>query len=143
MPAPTTADELLDLLQKSGLVEEPRLRAYVERLRAAGTFPADPGKLAGVLVRDALLTFFQAEQLLQGKYKRFSLGKYKVLEKLGSGGMGTVFLCEHKLMRRRVAVKASMEYHRQRGWTVTAARMLARVGQVAILRNAPGYSEVL
>jgi serine/threonine protein kinase len=105
MPAPTTAEELLDLLQKSNLVDEPRLRAYVDKLRAAGAFPPDPSKLAGALVRDALLTFFQAEQLLQGKYKRFSLGKYKVLEKLGAGGMGTVFLCEHKLMRRRVAVK--------------------------------------
>jgi tRNA A-37 threonylcarbamoyl transferase component Bud32 len=105
MPAPTNADELLDLLQKSNLVEEQRLRAYVEKMRAAGAVPTDPSKLAGYLVRDALLTFFQAEQLLQGKYKRFSLGKYKVLEKLGSGGMGTVFLCEHKLMRRRVAVK--------------------------------------
>ncbi|MBN9117785.1 MAG: serine/threonine protein kinase [Planctomycetes bacterium] len=105
MPAPTTADELLDLLQKSALVEEPRLRTYVQKLRDSSTFPADSNKFAQFLVRDGLLTYFQAEQLLQGKYKRFSLGKYKVLEKLGSGGMGTVFLCEHKLMRRRVAVK--------------------------------------
>ncbi len=105
MPAPTTADELLDLLQKSKLLEEPRLRAYVQKQRDAAALPADPAKLAQFLVRDGLLTFFQADQLLQGKYKRFNLGKYKVLEKLGSGGMGTVFLCEHTLMRRRVAVK--------------------------------------
>jgi tRNA A-37 threonylcarbamoyl transferase component Bud32 len=105
MPAPTNADELLDLVLKSNLVEESRLRPYAQKLRDAGSMPADPAKLAQFLVRDALLTYFQAEQLLQGKYKRFSLGKYKVLERLGSGGMGTVFLCEHKLMRRRVAVK--------------------------------------
>lgn len=105
MPAPTTADEFLDLVLKSHLVEEPRLRAYAQKLRDAGSLPPDPSKLAQFLVRDALLTYFQAEQLLQGKYKRFNLGKYKVLERLGSGGMGTVFLCEHKLMRRRVAVK--------------------------------------
>jgi serine/threonine protein kinase len=67
--------------------------------------PAEPTKAAGLLVRDGILTYFQAEQILQGKWKRFSIGKYKVLERLGSGGMGTVFLCEHKLMRRRVAVK--------------------------------------
>ncbi|MBP3957590.1 protein kinase [Gemmata sp. G18] len=105
MPAPTTADEILDLVQKSGLVDEVRLRNYVQKLRETTSLPADPTKVAQILVRDAVLTYFQAEQLLQGKYKRFSLGKYKVLEKLGSGGMGTVFLCEHKLMRRRVAVK--------------------------------------
>src|SRR5262249_48960830 len=52
-----------------------------------------------------VLTHFQAEQFLLGKWRRFTIGKYKVLERLGSGGMGSVYLCEHKLMRRRVAVK--------------------------------------
>jgi len=106
MPAPATSDELLDLVQKSGVVEEPKLRAYRQKLaESAGGVPRDPAKLAGLLVRDGVLTYFQAEQILQGKYKRFSLGKYKVLEKLGAGGMAQVFLCEHKLMRRRVAIK--------------------------------------
>jgi serine/threonine protein kinase len=105
MPAPATVAELLDLVQKSGVAEENRLKSYLEKLQQQTTLPPEPSKMAGILVRDGMLTYFQAEQLLQGKYKRFSLGKYKVLEKLGSGGMGTVFLCEHKLMKRRVAVK--------------------------------------
>ncbi|MBY0461035.1 MAG: serine/threonine protein kinase, partial [Gemmataceae bacterium] len=105
MPAPTTADEFLDLVQKSGLIEEARLRAHTQKLTESGPLPAEPTRLAQLLVRDALLTYFQAEQLLQGKFKRFTLGKYRVLEKLGQGGMGQVFLCEHKLMRRRVAIK--------------------------------------
>jgi serine/threonine protein kinase len=105
MPAPSTVDEFLELARKSGVVEEPRLEAYVQNLRAAGTLPAEPSKLAGLLVRDALLTYFQAEHLLLGKWKRFHIGKYKVLERLGTGGMGSVYLCEHRFMRRRVAVK--------------------------------------
>jgi serine/threonine protein kinase len=44
--------------------------------------------------------------LLAGKWRNFILsGKYKVLCPLGSGGMGHVYLCEHQVMRRRVAVK--------------------------------------
>jgi serine/threonine protein kinase len=105
MPAPVTADELLALVQRSGVADEAKLRAYTQKLTQSGNMPSDPAKLAGVLVRDGVLTYFQAEQLLQGKYKRFTIGKYKVLEKLGAGGMAQVFLCEHKLMRRRVAIK--------------------------------------
>ena len=105
MPAPANADELLDLIQKSGVVDESKLRAYIQKLTDTTGLPQDPAKFAGYLVRDGILTYFQAEQLLQGKYKRFSIGKYKVLEKLGAGGMAQVFLCEHKLMRRRVAIK--------------------------------------
>jgi serine/threonine protein kinase len=105
MPAPTTADELIDLAKKSGVVEEKRLDAALAKLRAAGTMPVEPGKLAGILVRDGILTHFQAEQFLQGRWRRFTIGKYKVMEKLGSGGMGNVYLCEHKFMRRRAAVK--------------------------------------
>jgi serine/threonine protein kinase len=105
MPAPTTDAELIDLIQKSGVIEAARLTAYLQPLRDQANLPAEPSRLARYLVRDGLLTCFQAEQLLQGKWKRFAIGKYKVLERLGGGGMGQVFLCEHKLMRRRVAIK--------------------------------------
>src|SRR6516225_6689422 len=104
MAAPSKVDEFLDLVRKSGVVDEKRLDAYMERARATG-LPPDLGKFAGILVRDGILTHFQAEQFLQGKWRRFTIGKYKVLERLGSGGMGSVYLCEHKFMRRRVAVK--------------------------------------
>jgi serine/threonine protein kinase len=105
MAAPATIDEFFDLMRKSGVVEENRLDAYLERLGSTSNLPEDLGKAAGVLVRDGVLTHFQAEQLLAGKWRRFTIGKYKVLERLGSGGMGSVYLCEHLFMRRRVAVK--------------------------------------
>src|SRR3982751_6656211 len=99
MPAPATADEFLDLVRKSGVVDEARVNSFVQK--AEQPAPADPGKLAGQMVKSGLLTYFQADQLLQGKWKRFFIGKYKVLERIGIGGMGQVFLCEHKLMRAR------------------------------------------
>jgi serine/threonine protein kinase len=109
MPPPTTIDELLELVRKSEVVDDKKLTAYLDKVRAAQTLPSAPAALAGLLMRDGLLTRFQAEQFLQGRWKRFNLGKYKVLEKLGSGGMGNVFLCEHRFMRRRVAVKVLPE----------------------------------
>jgi serine/threonine protein kinase len=105
MPAPSTTEEFLELVRKSGVVDEKRLASYVEKLRAGAGLPGEPSKAAGLMVRDGILTHFQADQVLQGKWRRFTIGKYKVLERLGSGGMGSVYLCEHKLMRRRVAVK--------------------------------------
>jgi serine/threonine protein kinase len=105
MASPASTAEFVDLVRKSGVLDEKRLDAHLEKLRAGATMPTEAGKLAGVLVRDGLLTHFQAEQFMLGKWRRFTIGKYKVLERLGSGGMGSVYLCEHKLMRRRVAVK--------------------------------------
>jgi serine/threonine protein kinase len=105
MAAPTTVDEFLDLLRKSGVAEEKRLATQLERMTTVVPAPATPGEAAAQLVRDGVLTNFQAEQLLLGKWRRFTIGKYKVLERLGSGGMGSVYLCEHRVMRRRVAVK--------------------------------------
>jgi serine/threonine protein kinase len=106
MSVPVTVEEFLDLTFKSGLMDAHRLRAYLQHRGAAGTLPGGPRTLANVLVRDGLLTRFQAEQLLRGKWRNFILaGKYRVLGLLGSGGMGQVYLCEHQVMRRRVAVK--------------------------------------
>jgi len=105
MPAPASVDDLLKLIRKSGMVDEPRLDAYLERYRGAGGGLTDVRKLAGSMVRDGLLTYFQAEQFMLGKWRGFTIGKYKLLERVGFGGMGQVFLCEHMYMRRRVAIK--------------------------------------
>lgn len=102
MPAPTSSAEVFDLILKSGLIAPDRLAPFMERYAAA---PLEPNKLAQILIQEGLITHFQARQLLKGRYRGFALGKYLVLEQLGEGGMGKVFLCVHLLMRRRVAIK--------------------------------------
>src|SRR5258708_5348774 len=57
------------------------------------------------LVEAGLLTAFQLERILAGNIHGLLLGNYRVLEQIGSGGMGLVYLGEHRLMRRRVAIK--------------------------------------
>jgi serine/threonine protein kinase len=104
--SPQTVPELCDLIAKSELVGRPALDDYLVRLRAADALPAAAAEFAVRAVRDKVLTPFQARLLLQGKWKNFFLAsKYKVLDHLGTGGMGSVLLCEHRHMRRRVAVK--------------------------------------
>jgi serine/threonine protein kinase len=104
MSAPSTVDEFLDVVRKSGLVEETALAGFLEAVAAAP--PDTPTDLASAMLRAGLLTRFQAQQLLLGRSRGFTLGgKYRVLEFLGAGGMGSVYLCEHTAMRRWVAVK--------------------------------------
>jgi serine/threonine protein kinase len=78
------------------------LEAFLNKYEVAGE---EPSRIALALVQEGLLTNFQARQLLKGRYRGFAIGKYLVLEQLGEGGMGKVFLCEHMVMRRRVAIK--------------------------------------
>ncbi len=106
MATPNTASDLLDLAERSELVEKSRIVSLTKKWNDANSFPATPRDCAIALVNDGDLTKFQAKLLLAGKWRDFFLGgKYKVLEHIGSGGMGTVFLCEHRHMRRRVAIK--------------------------------------
>mgnify|MGYP000878040023 CR=1 FL=1 len=106
MPAPATVPEFLDLVRKSGLIADAALDDLIDRHRAAGTLPSGIDQLAALLVREGLLTFFQAKQVKLGRYKRFTIGsKYRLLELIGAGGMGAVYLCEHTLMKRLVALK--------------------------------------
>ena len=65
------------------------------------------------LTKAGLLTEWQSEKLLEGRHKGFFLGKYKLLDHLGTGGMSSVYLAEHVLMQRRVAIKV-LPKHRRR-----------------------------
>jgi serine/threonine protein kinase len=103
MPAPETADDYLKILQRSQLVAADRLEAYLSADRRPRNVSAK--EMAQRLFQAGLVTNFQNEQLLKGKYRGFTIGKYKVLDRIGSGGMGQVFLCEHPHLRRRAAVK--------------------------------------
>src|SRR5262245_65158735 len=105
MPAPATIDDFLDVVRKSNQIDVDRLAVCLESHRQSDTLPPDPRKLAALLIRDGLLTNFQAEQFLQGKYKGFQVGGYRILERIGQGGTGTVYLAEHEVMKRRAAIK--------------------------------------
>jgi serine/threonine protein kinase len=100
MPQPTTTDALLDMVRKSGLVDAARLQRAV----AAGPC-ACPDAMLARLTADGLLTPFQAERIAVGKYKGFLVGDYRLLDKIGSGGMGTVYVAEPAAGGPRVAVK--------------------------------------
>ena len=100
MPVPASTTEFLDVVRKSGLISTDRLDGAVRGMSG------DLDAVSDHLVREGLLTYFQAKQLKQGRYKRFMIaGKYRLLELLGVGGMGAVYLCEHDFMKRLVAVK--------------------------------------
>lgn len=106
MPEAITNKFLHDL-KRSELVEDDQLESFFKKCAAkhGGSVPEDPEVLAADMVEEGLLTEWQSKKLLAGKYKGFRLGKYKLLGEVGKGGMSAVYLAEHMLMRRRVAIK--------------------------------------
>ena len=105
MSVPNSFEELIQLIRKSGMVDEARLTSYIARRQKGRGIASDPRQVTDDMIGDGMLTNFQAEQFLLGKWRGFSIGKYKLLERIGVGGMGQVFLCEHMFMKRRVAIK--------------------------------------
>jgi len=105
--AKLTVDTFLDFVRRSTLVEEDRLAASLDALRAehGGQLPEDADVVANHLVAQDLITSWHVEKLLDRKYKGFFLGRYKLLRHIGSGGMSSVYLAEHTLMHRLRAVK--------------------------------------
>ncbi len=99
---PTTVPQFLELARASGLLDT---KALAAQFPGPHDLPDDAPQCAAALVRAKLLTPFQAKSLLAGRHRGFVLGPYRVLEPIGKGGMGVVYLAEHSTLRRRVAVK--------------------------------------
>jgi serine/threonine protein kinase len=101
MAVPTNPEEVLELLRQSELIAETDLALCREE--AATALTAE--QFANELVRRGLITRFHATNLLKGRWRGFFVGKYRLLELIGAGGMGQVYLAAHKTMRRLVALK--------------------------------------
>jgi serine/threonine protein kinase len=65
----------------------------------------DVRSLAQELVRRGYLTAFQAAQLVQGRGQDLVVGPYRLVNRLGEGGLGEVFKARHAQMDRVVALK--------------------------------------
>ncbi len=99
-------DSFLDLVRRSCLVEPDQLDRLLAQLNQQEPEKvSDPEFVCDHLIEAGLLTRWQCDRLREGRYKGFFLKKYKLLDHIGSGGMSHVYLAEHVLMRRRVAIK--------------------------------------
>src|SRR5262249_21138578 len=113
----TSWEEFVENIDKSGLIARAQLQSFLAQRSPA---QEELAQLSEALVTAGLLTAWQRDKLLAGKHRGFFLGKYKILAPLGAGGMGRVYLGEHRLMRHRVAIKtmarrlAGNEAHLQR-----------------------------
>ncbi len=100
-------DNFLELLGKSGLVTEDQIYDALALLDGAATKQQleDAEFVGKAMVDQGLITPWHLRQLLKRRYKGFFIRQYKILGLLGAGGMSTVYLAEHTLMHRRVAIK--------------------------------------
>ncbi len=107
MSQQVTSERFLECVTKCGLVDAKALDQLVDKVRnkLGGSLPDNPKKFAGIFVKRNLLTEWHVETLVDGKYKGFFLGKYKLLGHIGTGGMSSVYLAEHSRMGDKRAIK--------------------------------------
>ncbi len=103
-----SANSFVNLLEKSGVVDpeslKPVIAALKKKAKAAGK-EVTTSRLIKYLIECKLITQWQADKFLAGKYKGFFLGKFKLLRHLGSGGMSSVYLARHKISDQLRAIK--------------------------------------
>jgi len=99
-----TPVDFLPALRHSGVLSERQFEDVAGRV-AKGEYPSVRPQLAERLVRDRFLTPYQAKRLLAGKSYGMVVGRYVILDRIGSGSMGRVYKAHHQMMDRVVALK--------------------------------------
>ena len=102
---PANALALLDFCVQKSLIHREDWLSAPEELQKELEKEADTTKLLQRLIETKLLTQYQADRITAGTLHGLILGSYRILDRLGAGGMGVVFLAEHIHLRRLVAIK--------------------------------------
>jgi eukaryotic-like serine/threonine-protein kinase len=123
----THRDQFLTLLAKSNLLSAPALRSAVEEYKL--TAIENPTEIARCLIKQGLLTRYQAEQLLGGRERGLLIDHYRVLELLGFGGMGRLYLAEEIESQKLVALKVLNEKYRHETGILLRLKLEADAGR--------------
>lgn len=109
MQAPATVSEFFQLLEKSGLLNIEQIRRVQHALNLPAAETAQTA--ASQLIHERILTPFQAERILEGRYRGLVIDGYRIRELLGFGGMGAVYIAESPEHEGKVAVKVLSSEH--------------------------------
>jgi serine/threonine-protein kinase len=96
-------EEFLRNLDDSGLFSPEESKSALAAL--PDPQEADGDTLAARLIAAGKLTLFQAKAVRERRFNELVIGNYQVLDRLGAGGMGTVYKARHRRMKRVVAIK--------------------------------------
>jgi response regulator RpfG family c-di-GMP phosphodiesterase len=102
---PPTSRAFLDKLLKIQLLNRSQLGLFLRDAASRAEQLADADALGNALVQAGILTPYQLDRIQSATTHGLILGNHRVLERLGAGSMGVVFLAEHTLLKRRVAIK--------------------------------------
>src|SRR5262245_56572643 len=103
MTSTLSREQFFQNLSDSGLFTEEEVSKTRDSIPESRAPDAD--SVAQELIAAGRLTRFQADAIAERKFDGLIINNYEVLDRLGQGGMGTVFKARHKRMRRIVAIK--------------------------------------
>src|SRR5271166_822127 len=96
-------DQFLHNLTDSGLLSKEEIDSTIKDVPASQA--TDTEAIAQCLIASGKLSAFQAAAVREGRLEQLVIGNYQVLDRLGAGGMGTVYKARHRRMKRVVAIK--------------------------------------
>ncbi|WP_417395456.1 protein kinase domain-containing protein [Gimesia chilikensis] len=97
-----TLEQFATQLDDSGVLSVEELASFRKSYCPDIDSAEDLGKL---LVKHNKVTRLQAQMVYQGQGDKLRFGNYVIQDKIGSGGMGDVYLARHRRMQREVALK--------------------------------------
>jgi putative two-component system response regulator len=124
---------LLRHMLETSIIQPEQWTSLATEARTAVEASEDRDSLVRQVVDLNLLNEYQANRIRNGMVRGLVLGNYRVLGRLGAGGMGTVYAAEHVLMNRPVAIKVVPVRSHEPASTV--GRFLREMRSVASLQH--------
>jgi response regulator RpfG family c-di-GMP phosphodiesterase len=127
----TSATEFLRYLVDSRLVPPTEVEAFLAE--HPGLEAGETEALVDALVDQGLINHYQARRLAAGQTFGLVLGNYRVVDRIGAGGMGVVYKAEHIHMKRVVALKVLVTQEERD--SVFLQRFSSEMQAMAVLRH--------